>query len=280
MSELLRRNMLALRGFTLHYRSAGDPEKPTLLMFHQTPSSSAMFETLARELADDFRILAPDTPGFGDSEEGAGPVSMKYYAGAMRALLDALEVERCDMFGHHSGAGLALQLAHDFPQCARRLALSGPPLLDDAGRRALLQRAPQLAPREDGEHLLNAWRCIREKDPQAPLALSARETRLALTAGDAWQRAYRAVAEQPVSEQLAALRCPALVFAGDRDTLYPSLDAAHRLLKEGHKAVIAGAGTYVCDRFAPRVAALLREFFLGAGDAQPTEQTQVTGGTP
>lgn len=277
MSETMSRNLLDLRDLTLHYRSAGDPEKPTLLMFHQTPSSSAMFETLARELAGDFHILAPDTPGFGDSEEGPGPVTMKYYAGVMRAFLDALEVERCDMFGHHSGAGLALQLAHDFPECARRLALSGPPLLDEAGRRALLQRAPQLAPREDGAHLLAAWRCIREKDPHAPLALSARETRLALTAEGAWQRAYRAVAEQPAAGQLAALRVPALVFAGDQDTLYPSLDAAHRLLKDGRKAVIEGAGTYACDRFAPQVAALLRKFFLGAAEgaaAGPARQKQ------
>lgn len=275
----MRRKLLDLPGLTLHYRSAGDPERPTLLMFHQTPSASAMFEALARELAGDFRILAPDTPGFGESEEGAGPVSMKYYAGAMHSLLDALGVPRCDLFGHHSGAGLALQLAHDFPERARRLALSGPPLLDEAGRRALPLRAPQLAPREDGAHLLDAWRCIREKDPQAPLALSARETRLALAAGGAWRRAYQAVAEQPVAEQLAALRCPALVFAGDQDTLYPSLDAAHRLLKAGRKAVIAGAGTYVCDRFAPQVAALLREFFLGAPAAQPETASAIIGGT-
>ena len=50
----------------VHYRSSpGPPEGTPLVLFHQTASSSAMYEALIGELGDAFWFFAPDTPGFG-----------------------------------------------------------------------------------------------------------------------------------------------------------------------------------------------------------------------
>lgn len=51
------------------YREAGDPKNPTLVLLHGFPTSSHMFRGLLRELADEFFLVAPDYPGFGESSD-------------------------------------------------------------------------------------------------------------------------------------------------------------------------------------------------------------------
>ena len=55
-------------GLKIFYREAGSKDSPTLLLLHGFPTSSHMFRNLIPELADDFRVIAPDLPGFGFSD--------------------------------------------------------------------------------------------------------------------------------------------------------------------------------------------------------------------
>ena len=55
-------------GFKVFYREAGAATLPKLLLLHGFPSSSHMFRDLIPRLADRFHIVAPDLPGFGQSE--------------------------------------------------------------------------------------------------------------------------------------------------------------------------------------------------------------------
>src|ERR1700742_2930619 len=62
-------------GVEVFYRSAGDPEAPVVLLLHGFPTSSFMFRELIPRLADQYRVIAPDLPGFGFTEV---PESRKY----------------------------------------------------------------------------------------------------------------------------------------------------------------------------------------------------------
>lgn len=55
-------------GLSVFYREAGDPARPTLLLLHGYPTSSVMFRDLIPLLADDFHVIAPDLPGFGQTD--------------------------------------------------------------------------------------------------------------------------------------------------------------------------------------------------------------------
>jgi|SRR5580700_1115854 hypothetical protein len=55
-------------GMQVFYRSAGEANAPVVLLLHGFPSSSFMFRELIPRLADDYRVIAPDLPGFGFTE--------------------------------------------------------------------------------------------------------------------------------------------------------------------------------------------------------------------
>jgi pimeloyl-ACP methyl ester carboxylesterase len=67
MSTIAYRNA-NVDGFRVFYREAGHAGAPKLLLLHGFPSSSHMFRDLIPRLADRFHIVAPDLPGFGQSD--------------------------------------------------------------------------------------------------------------------------------------------------------------------------------------------------------------------
>jgi len=64
-------------GVRIFYREAGPKDAPTILLLYGYPSSSRMFATLIPLLADRYHLVAPDYPGFGESD--APPASSFHY---------------------------------------------------------------------------------------------------------------------------------------------------------------------------------------------------------
>jgi pimeloyl-ACP methyl ester carboxylesterase len=268
MLAAIRKGYVDIPTGQVHYRAlrraTDGPGNPPLVLLHQTASSGAMFEELMALLADDFTTLAPDTPGFGGSDPLPFPFTVADLAEALHTALTGLGVVECYLFGHHTGAAIAVQMAHDHPGFVRRLALSGPPLLNPEQVSALLATLQPFALAEDGSHLIQTWARVRRRDPALPLSIVHREVLLTQGAGEAAAAAYHAVFAQPFAEQLAALDIPVLVMAGEHDTLRAGLEPSLACLRRGQGLVIPDAGPYVCDRRPEAVAAALRRFFLAA----------------
>lgn len=260
---MIKRGYVPAGRAQIHFRRAGASTAPLLVLLHQTPSTSAMYEPLMHALADRFDLIALDTPGFGNSDAIDGAFSVAAAGSALAAAVRWIRPGAAYWFGHHTGAALALQVASTHPEQVSRLALSGPCLLDTNLRQRLPQLAAPVPVNADGSHLKVLWERMAAKDPDASAEIRQRETLAGAAAGRTYPEAYSAVVEVDTEAQLRALRCPALVFAGTLDPLYPQLDAAYRLLAQGRKAEIAGARTFVCERQTAEVARLLTDF-LGA----------------
>jgi len=263
MTSTVRRAYVDLPGGQMHYRSAGAASAPVLVLLHQSPSHSAMYETLMTALADRFYLLAPDTPGFGNSDSLLNPsADIPAFANAIAEFLSVLGIEQCHLFGHHTGAAIAAELAATHADLVRSLALSGPTLLTAAQKIALPGQAKALPAVADGSHLLAMWQRIRAKDEGAPLSLVQREVLSALDCGEAYGASYLAVTRHDFEGCLAAFRCPVLVFAGDCDPLYDAVAPTIAALARGEGAELSGGErTYVCERQSEQVASLLGEFF-------------------
>jgi pimeloyl-ACP methyl ester carboxylesterase len=104
-------------GVQVFYRAAGDPSAPVVLLLHGFPTSSFMFRELIPRLADRYRVIAPDLPGFGFTEV---PEQRKYtysfeaLALTVAAFTEALKLQRYALYIFDYGAptGLRLAMAH------------------------------------------------------------------------------------------------------------------------------------------------------------------------
>jgi len=65
---MIRYQYAAVDGARIFYREAGMKNAPAILLLHGFPTSSHMFRNLIPALGDDYRVIAPDLPGFGFSE--------------------------------------------------------------------------------------------------------------------------------------------------------------------------------------------------------------------
>ncbi len=77
-----RHRTVEVDGLEIFYREAGSPEAPTLLLLHGFPTSSHMFRDLIPQLADQYHLVAPDYPGYGNSAMPARPVKGRETPGA------------------------------------------------------------------------------------------------------------------------------------------------------------------------------------------------------
>ncbi len=93
-------------------RAAG---APTLLLLHGSPGSRHDFDALVRELPPGLRVIAPDLPGFGESEREVPDYSARAHAAYAEALLDRLGVERAHLVAFSMGGAVAAELAERAP---------------------------------------------------------------------------------------------------------------------------------------------------------------------
>ena len=64
----MKYHRITVCGTEIFYRECGAEDKPVMVLFHGFPSASHMFRDLMPALGDELRLIAPDYPGFGQSE--------------------------------------------------------------------------------------------------------------------------------------------------------------------------------------------------------------------
>lgn len=106
-------------GIEVFYRTAGDPNAPVVLLLHGFPTSSFMFRELIPRLADQFRVIAPDLPGFGFTRVPAARAyaySFDALARTLEAFTDALGLEHYAIYVFDYGAPTGFRLAMNHPK--------------------------------------------------------------------------------------------------------------------------------------------------------------------
>jgi len=127
-----RHRTIAIDGIRIFFREAGPPDAPVLLLPHGYPCSSFQYRHLMPALADRWRTLAPDFPGFGYSDT---PEDFAYdfdgYAGLLERFTAALGLQRYALYLHDYGSQIGLRLAIRAPQRVAALIVQNGDIYED-----------------------------------------------------------------------------------------------------------------------------------------------------
>ena len=230
---------------------------PSLLLLHGLFMDHSTWDPVGDVLASSYRVVAPDLPGFGQSEkppESRFPYGINTFADAVLDLYAGLELGRAVLVGHALGGAIAITLAARHPELISRLvlvdALCYPARPDLAHRVAL-------APLIGGFAFKQLWGKSTFKAYFKESYLS-RDARIPSARIDHYYESFNTPAARAsalatllatrdtrsVVAQIARISTPTLVLWGRDDTLYPAAlgqrmsreirDAGFQLLSAGH----------------------------------------------
>jgi pimeloyl-ACP methyl ester carboxylesterase len=238
MTTRVTRHYVTVGNRLVHYRRAGSG--PPVVVLHQSPMSSLWVMPHIERFAAHFTVIAPDTPGNGESDPLPGAVpEIGAYAEALGELLNALKLDRAALFGDHTGACIVAEFARRNPGRVRIAVVEGIVMLPEDERRDLLANyTPKLERKWDGSHFVWAWFRLREqnmffpwyrhsaaarrfRDVKTPAVLHEEFVQL-LAAGDHYRNPYDAAFRFKGEQVLAEVAAPThvIVMAFDPITAY------------------------------------------------------------
>jgi pimeloyl-ACP methyl ester carboxylesterase len=118
----VRDGTVILDGLRFHYRDWGDPGAPPVVLLHAYLQHARTWDTVARGLADRFRVLALDQRGFGESEHASDYHELRF-VGDLAGFADALGLDRFALVGFSFGGSHAGSYALLYPDRVARLVL-------------------------------------------------------------------------------------------------------------------------------------------------------------
>jgi len=257
---IVKRRFADIAEGQIHYREAGQGGVP-LVMLHASPTSSKSLEALIAAMGETRRTIAPDTRGNGDST----PLPMAQpeipdLARATIEFLDVMGLDRIDLFGTHTGASTAMEIAIAQPQRVRRLILGGMGLYTPEDQKEYLDvYAPDVRPDLNGGHINWAWHFCRDMqlfwpwfkrdaEHRRPLGLPTAEglhdiVVEVLKSITTFNLSYRAAFRHPKRTRLPLLTVPTLMTVAEGDMLAPHLDEMVSLVPGSRQIITPPYGT-------------------------------------
>ena len=261
----VRRGYFESRFGQLHVHNAIPPgggfdEATSLICLHGSPSSGREFQRLLSNVGRDRSVYAPDLPGCGASDPPPARPQISDYAAAVGDFCESMRFRQIDVFGRHTGALVAAELALARPTIVRRVVLMSVPLATEAEREAF-RRAPWPGPPvEDGSHLITEWRrTLESAHAGTPLEVSARRFAEKLCNGPNASWGMHAALQYPARERLPLLNHPTLILR-PKDPEWDATQRARELIPRARMVDLPELGGDALESDGEPIAAALREF--------------------
>lgn len=255
------------RGYTdgpfgqIHYRTAGKTSETTpLLLLHPSPLSGLVWDGFLPVMAEDRLVLAPDTPGFGESAPPSSAPEIEDYAKAMAACVEAFGLGQVDIMGYHTGSLTALEIARLYPDLVRKVVMISATVFTEEEREAFRAQYKTQTVAEKGAGLTERWGFIEtfwrdEDDPGRKWEVFLAGQRH----HDVMHWGHRAAFNFDMATALETAAAPILIL-NPEDDLWEYTPRAAPLMKNGRVHDLPGWTHGFLDRHPDHIATLVRGF--------------------
>lgn len=236
--------------------------RPVVVLVHGLGISSRYMESLALALSDDFQVLAPDLPGYGESagrRNGVNRVlTVDQLADALWLWLRACGIGRACFVANSFGCQVLAALGERHPEVVERLVLQGP-TVDRHARRLITQ-------------IWRDWRNSRREAPHSTAALSRIDYAKAGLCHIAIGLRY--MLRDSIERRLPRIAAPVLVVCGSRDVVSPPLWGAELVQRLPHgQLLVLNNGTHTLNYVFPySLAQAIRPFLSAYASSQAAGQ--------
>ncbi len=217
-----RRTAQLVRIAYREYRPDHSQDHPTMVLLHGSPGDKSDFDSLVPQLAETYRVIVPDLPGFGDSTREIPDYSVRAHAEYVLQMMEKLNVHRAHVVGFSMGGGVALNLADLAPDRVASVTL-----LSAIGVQEMeLLGDYHLNHALHGLQLAGLW-LLREATPHMGWFDDA-------MFGVPYARNFYDSDQRPLREILTQYAGPMLIIHGRHDVLVPVAAALehHRLVAQ------------------------------------------------
>ena len=258
-------------GTEISYCEAG--AGTALVLLHGIGSTSASWSGQLDEFADEYRVVAWDAPGYGESTSPSQqtPAAVDY-AGALAALLDRLSIERCHLAGNSLGALIAAAFQRLQPD--RLLSLTLSDAATGYGALSTAERDEKLAQRLGDLHDLGLAGMAALRTPKlladdaAPAVVERVQSIMATMRPEGYEKAARMLTNANILEELTAakrhVRTLVVTGAEDRITTPKSTRRIADAISGARYELIEGAGHLPYLERPESFNRMLRQFLADA----------------
>jgi esterase len=265
----LRDHVVPVGDLDIHYVEWGDPASPPMVLLHGFMAHARTWDLFAADLAGDYRVLALDQRGHGDSGRAPdGVYGPEQYVRDLERFVEALGLRSFVLVGMSMGGRNSMLYASRHPDAVERLVIvdigpeapppiaprpgapEDPGVFDAPSQVADFLRGQDAYPPEDYRQEVARHSVRRRPDGRYEWKWDpALRTGRSPVAGDYWA-------------VLRAIQCPTLVVRGAESPVLPA-EMAERMVREmrdGRLVVVPRSGHAVQEDNAPALIAAVREF--------------------
>ena len=240
---------MIVNNLTVSYTHEGSVEASVIIFIHGFPLNKSMWDSQIEALKDEYRVIAYDIRGYGDSDAGLEDFSMGLFANDLIAFMDKLEISKAMLCGLSMGGYIALNATINYPERFEALILCDTQCIADSSK---AKNNRMLTIENIKENGLEDYTYESIKNLFAEGSLQTKDSEIAAvrkmilnTPKQIIYNTLNALANRnETCSKLPELQMPVLILVGEEDKITPPeiAETMHKKINSSQLSIIEHAG--------------------------------------
>jgi len=240
---------MTVNNLTVSYIDEGPDDGPVIIFIHGFPFNKSMWDKQLKALKENYRVIAYDVRGHGDSDSGTGDFSIKLFADDLLAFMDALEIDKAMLCGLSLGGYIVLNAIENYPERFDAIILSDTTCIADTPEAKEKRMEAIESIKKDG---VEKFADESIKNLFAPESFATKKEEIAAvkkmivnTTKESLYKTLRAFYERKETcSKISEIMTPVLIMVGKEDKITPPAAAQlmHEKINDSLLNIIVHAG--------------------------------------